>query len=122
LGGDEQHRIIPWRASTYYRLLLSEEIGNLISMTTVESLEHQEELCCIWSRIIPLLQAKGDAGSLSELTPLFSSTKSEHMTMGMLKDPKNDILERNAEISWMLNLLVEKLSSDLRKELSETID
>jgi hypothetical protein len=44
------------------------------------------------------------------------------MTMGMLKDPKNNILERNAEISWMLNLLVEKLSSDLRKELSETIN
>lgn len=122
LGGGEQHRIIPGRASTYYRLLLSEEIGNLISMTRVESHEHQEELCCTWSRIIPLLQAKGDVGRLSELTQLFSSTKSEHMTTGMLKDPKNDLSERNAEISWMLNLLVEKLSSDLRKELSETTD
>jgi hypothetical protein len=122
LGEDEQHRIIRWRASTYYRLLLSEEIGNLISMTRIESLEHQEELCCTWSRIIPLLQAKGDAGSLSELTPLFSSTKSEHMMMGMLKNAKNNLTERNAEISWMLNMLVEKLSSDLWKELSETND
>lgn len=122
LGEDEQHRIIRWRTSTYYRLLLSEEIRNLISLTSVESLEHQEELCCTWSRIIPLLQAKGDAGSLSEVTPLFSSTKSEHTMMGMLKNAKNDQSERNAEISWMLNLLVEKLSSDLRKELSETID
>lgn len=119
LADGEQLR---WRASTYYRLLLSEEIGNLISMTRVESLEHQEELCCTWSRIIPLLQAKGDAGSLSELTPLFSSTKSEHMMMGELKNAKKNLSERNAEISWMLNLLVEKLCSDLRKELSETND
>ncbi|KAJ5370127.1 uncharacterized protein N7496_006219 [Penicillium cataractarum] len=122
LGEDEQHRIIRWRTSTYYRLLLLEEIRNLISLTSVESLEHQEELCCTWSRIIPLLQAKGDTGSLSEVTPLFSSTKSEHTMMGMLKNAKNNQSERNAEISWMLNLLVEKLSSDLRKELSETID
>jgi hypothetical protein len=121
LGGDEQHRIIRWRASTYYRLLLSEEIGNLLSMTRVESLEHQEDLCCTWSRIIPLLQATGDAGSLSELTPVFSSTKSEYMMMGMQKNAKNDLSERDAEISWMLNLLVGKLSSDLRKELSEAI-
>ncbi|KAJ6031427.1 hypothetical protein N7540_002159 [Penicillium herquei] len=126
LSGEEQHRILPWRASTrtYYRLLLSEEIGNLISMTRVESLEHQEELCCTWSRVIPLLQAKGDAGTstLSELTPLFSSTKSDHMTMEMLMNRKHDLLERNSEISWMLSLLVEELSSDLRKELPEMID
>ncbi|KAJ5999999.1 hypothetical protein N7481_000408 [Penicillium waksmanii] len=121
LHGDEHCWIISRRASTHYQLLLSEEIGNLISMTRGEHLEHQEELCCTWSRVIPLLQAKEDAGRLPELTPLFASAKSEHMTMGMLKDPKNEASERNAEISWMLNLLVERLSSELRKELSEVV-
>jgi hypothetical protein len=121
-GDGQQCWIISRRASTHYQLLLSEEIGNLISMWRGEFLEHQEELCCTWSRVIPLLQAKEDAGSLSELTPLFASAKSEHMRMGMLKDPKNEVSERNAAISWMLNLLVERLSSELRKDLSEAIE
>jgi hypothetical protein len=111
MKGNEQHQIISRRASTRYRLFLSEEIGNLISMKTDESLEHHEKLCCTWSRIIPLLQAKGNHGSLSELTPIFESANSE-----------NYLSERSAEISWMLDLLVERLSSDLRKELSEAIE
>ncbi|KUL90842.1 hypothetical protein ZTR_00785 [Talaromyces verruculosus] len=94
------------KASTQYRLLLSEEIGNLIFMKKDVSLEHQEKLCCTWSRIISLLQARGKAGNLSEITPIFASAKSESE-------------ERNDDISWMLDLLVEELSSDLRNELSE---
>lgn len=111
LNGDEKHQIISRRSSTQHWLLLSEEIGKLIFMKTNESLEHQERLCCTWSRIIPLLQFKGNAGDLSELTTIFASAKSE-----------NDPSEKSAEISWMLDLLVNKLSSDLRKELSEMIE
>lgn len=105
LVGNELSR----KASTQYRLLLSEEIGNLIVMKTDVSLEHQEKLCCTWSRIIPLLQARGNAGNLSELTPILASAKSG-----------SELSERNDGISWMLDLLVEALSSDLRSELSET--
>lgn len=94
------------KASTQYRLMLSDEIGNLIFMKKDVSLEHQEKLCCTWSRIISLLQARGKAGNLSEITPIFASAKSESE-------------ERNDDISWMLDLLVEELSSDLRNELSE---
>lgn len=122
LGGDEQRRIISRRVSTQYHLLLSEEIGNLIAMTGDGCLEHEEQLCCTWSRVIHLLQAKGDDATLSELTPLFASMKSEHMTMGNLGDPKNELSKKSAEISLMLNLLVGKLSSELRKELSKTIE
>lgn len=118
---DEQHQIMSRRASTHNHLLLSEEIGNIISMMRDDSLDHQEELCCKWSRIIPMLQAKGDAGNFSELMPLFVSVQSDQMTMGMLKASKKELSERNRETLWMLTMLVEKLSSDLRKELSETI-
>lgn len=108
MNGNEKHRIISRRASTKYRLLLAEEIRNLISMKKDESLGHHEKLCCTWSRVISLLQVEGNNGNLSELTPTFESTKSEH-----------DLSKRSAEISWMLDLLVDRLSSDLRKELSE---
>lgn len=130
LGGDEQNQIISRRASTRYRLLLLKEIGNLISMTRDESLEHREELCCTWSRIIPLLQAKIDPdslaevdnGNLAELAALFMSVNSENVMTGKLRDLKKELLERNTEISWMLTLLVEKLFLNLRKELSEMIE
>ncbi|GAM37321.1 ion channel [Talaromyces pinophilus] len=108
LVGNELSR----KASTQYRLLLSEEIGNLILMKADVSLvEHQEQLCCTWSRITSLLQARGNSGNLSELTPIFTSAKSE-----------TELSERNDGISWMLDLLVEELSSDLRNELSETTE
>jgi len=42
--------------------------------------------------------------------------------MGLPRNPKEKLSERNAEISWMLSLLLDKLSSDFRKELSETIE
>lgn len=119
LGGDEQHRTSYRGASIRYWLLLLEEIQILISMMSDESSEHQEKLCCVWSRIIPLFEAEGGADCLSELTPLFASVETEHMAMGMAEDSKDESLKRNSEISWMLKLLVEKLSSDLRKELSE---
>lgn len=115
---DDQQQVISRRASTGYRLLLSEEIGSLLSMMRDESQIYQGELCCKWSRIIPMLQA---TSGLSEVTPLFVSVKSDRVIMSMLANPEKEISERNAEILWMLTLLVEKLSSDLRKELSETI-
>jgi hypothetical protein len=118
---DEQHRIMSRTASTHYRLLLLEEIEDLISMTRDDSLEPQEELCCRWSRTIPLLQANGDTSRLSELLPLFLSAESERTTVQMRKDRKKELFERNVEILWMVTLIVEKLSSDLQQELVETI-
>lgn len=115
---DDQQQVTSRRASTGYRLLLLEEIGSLLSMMRDESQIHQEELCCKWSRVIPMLQA---TSGLSEVTPLVVSVKSDRMIRSMLASPEKELLERNAEILWMLTLLVEKLSSDLRKELSEPI-
>lgn len=119
--GDEQHQLMSRRAATHYRLLLLEEIEDLVSATRDDSLEHQEELCCIWARIIPMLESKDDSGSLSELLPLFLPAKSEKMTEGMFKGRKKKLSERNVEILWMVTLLVEKLSLDLRHELFEKI-
>lgn len=122
MGGEERCQVTSRRASAQYQLLLSEEMASIISLTRSECHEHQEELCCTWSRVLPLLQAKGDAGSLSELTPQFASARSRNSATGMLKDPKNEISEGNAELSWMLKLLVEKLSSELRKDISESME
>ncbi|KAJ5666391.1 uncharacterized protein N7477_008839 [Penicillium maclennaniae] len=119
-GEDEQHQLVSRRATTRYRLLLLEEIENLISMTRDESPEHREKLCCTWSRIIPLLQAKVDTGNLAELAALLMSANSEHDIMAKLKNPQKELLERNVEISWMLSLLVEKLVFNIGEELSET--
>lgn len=119
--GDEQLHIMSRTASMHYRLLLLQEIRDLISMTRDDSLEPQEELCCRWSRTIPLLQAKGDTCRLSELLPLFLSAKSEQTTVHMLKDHNKELSERNVEILWMVTLLVEKLSSELQQDLVETI-
>lgn len=106
--------------STQYRLMLAEEIQNLVSMMVDESLGHQEKLCCIWSRIIPLLHAgENDAGCSSELTRPMPG-KSE-LDMTKLVDFQEKSADRNAEILWMLNLLVEKLCLDLRKEVVEII-
>lgn len=121
-GRDEQHQIIARRASTRYQLLLLEEIGHLIFMTREESPQHREKLCCTWSRIIPLLRVEIDTGNLPELAAQLMSAHSEHVIMGKLKDPKKELLERNVEISWMLTLLVEKLSFSLGNELSETVE
>ncbi|KAJ6104955.1 hypothetical protein N7486_003644, partial [Penicillium sp. IBT 16267x] len=119
--GDKQHRILSRRAATQYRLLLLEEIEDLISLTRDDSLEREEELCCRWARVIPLLESKDDTGSFSELLPLFQPAKAEKMTEGMLKDRKKKLMENNVEILWMVTFLVEKLSLDLRQELFETI-
>lgn len=115
---DDLQQVISRRASTGYRLLLSEEIGNLLSMMRDESQIYQGGLCCEWSRIIPMLQA---TSGFFEVTPLFLPVKSDQMVTSMLGNTENELSERNAEILWMLTLLVEKLSSDLRKELSESI-
>lgn len=115
---DDRQQVISRRASTGYRLLLSEEIRSLLSMMRDESQIYQEELCCKWSRVIPMLQA---SSGFFEVTPIFMSVTSDRMIMRMLSNPEKELSERNAEILWMLTLLVEKLSSDLQKELSETI-
>ncbi|KAJ6108695.1 hypothetical protein N7523_010018 [Penicillium sp. IBT 18751x] len=119
-GDDEHHQMISKRATTRYRLLLLEEIENLNLMTRDETPENREKLCCTWSRIIPLLQAKVDSGNLAELAALLMSANSEHDIMAKLKNPQKELLERNVEISWMLSLLVEKLALDIGEELSET--
>lgn len=119
---DEQYQTTSGMAVTHYRLLLLEEIEDLISVTRDDSLEHQEELCCRWARIIPMLEPKDDGGSLSNLLlPLFMPPKFEKMTGGMFKGREKKISERNVEILWMVTLLVEKLSLDLRQELHEKI-
>lgn len=106
--------------STQFRLQLSEEIQNLASMMRDESLERKEHICCTWSRIIPLLHAgEYDATCSSERTLPFVTVKSEHEIMTKFMDPLKELADRNAEISWMLTLLVEKLCLDLRNELSE---
>lgn len=122
LCGDEQRQNIPRWFSAQYRLLLLKEIENLIPMVRDDSFEPQEELCCTWSRIIPLLHAKADTVNFAELAPPFVPARPEHTMMGMPRNPKEKLSERNAEISWMLSLLLDKLSSDFRKELSETIE
>ncbi|KAJ5560639.1 hypothetical protein N7513_003038 [Penicillium frequentans] len=117
---NEQYQTTPRRAVTHYRLLLLEEIEDLISVTRDDSLDHQEELCCRWARIIPMLESKDDGGSFYNLLlPLFMPPKSERMTEGMFKGRQKKITERNVEILWMVTLLVEKLSLDLRQELLE---
>lgn len=68
-----------------------------------------------------MLESKDDSGSLSELLPLFLPAKSEKMTEGMFKGRQKKLSERNVEILWMVTLLVEKLSLDLRHELFEKI-
>ncbi|KAJ6003411.1 hypothetical protein N7451_005958 [Penicillium sp. IBT 35674x] len=118
---EEQYQTTPRRAVTHYRLLLLEEIEDLVSVMRDDSLEHQEELCCRWARIIPMLESKDNAGSLSNLLPLFLPTKIGKMTEGMFKGRKKKISERNVEILWMVTLLVEKLSLDFRQELFEKI-
>jgi len=68
-----------------------------------------------------MLESKDEAASCSELLPLLQPAKSEMMTEGMLKGRKKKISERNVEILWMVTLLVEKLSLDLRQEPVEMI-
>jgi hypothetical protein len=105
--------------SIQLRLQLAKEIQSLLSTMTDESPGHKEKICCTWSRIIPLLHAgEYDASCSSERTP-FVPLKSEHEMMAKLMDPLKEPADRNAEISWMLTLLVEKLCLDLRNELSE---
>lgn len=111
------------RQSTQYRLLLAEEIETLLSTLRDESPENWEELCCIWSRVIPLLHfGEEDASSSYELASFSVSVKAERMTLMKLMDPKKALSDRNTEISWILMLLVEKLCSDFRKELSEAFE
>ncbi|KAJ5657222.1 uncharacterized protein N7484_000871 [Penicillium longicatenatum] len=119
--GEGPHRIMAKRAEMRCRLMVLEEIEDLISVMRDDSLEHQEELCCRWARIIPLLESKDDTGSFSELLPLFLPAKSERMRESILKDRKKEISERNVEVLWMVTLLVKKLSLDSRQELLETI-
>lgn len=108
------------RRSTQYRLLLAEEVERLLPVLRDETPENWEEVCCMWSRVIPLLHVgEKDASSSYELASFSVSAESEHMTLMKLTDPKKAFSERNTEISWILMLLVEKLCSDLRKELSE---
>lgn len=84
-----------------------------------ESLEHEENICCTWSRIIPLFHAgEHDAACSSERKPPFAPVKSEHEMMTKFMDPLKELEDTNAEISGMLMLLVEKLCLDIRNELS----
>jgi hypothetical protein len=108
------------RATTQYRLRLAEEMTTLLSFLRDESVENWEDLCCTWSRIMPLLHAGDSDSSRSyEITSFAVSGKTEHVTLMKIMDPKQALAERNAEISWMMILLVEKLCSDMRKELFE---
>lgn len=119
--GNELERFKSIKASAQYRLLLAEEIETLASDLRDESFENCEELCCTWARILPLLHVGEDNASTPyELTPL-SVPKSEYVKMMKLMDPQKALSERNAEISWMLTLLVRKLCLDLRQELYEAI-
>lgn len=115
---DELERFRLIKASTQYRLLLAEEIERLVFALRNESFEDREDLCCTWARIIPLLHiGEYDSGVSWERTPFSDFPKLEHMETPM--DPKKALSESNAEYSWMLTLLVEKLCLDLRKELYE---
>ncbi|KAJ5811736.1 potassium channel, partial [Penicillium riverlandense] len=108
------------RATTQYRLRLAEEMGTLLSTLRGEYFENWEELCCTWSRVIPLLHAGENVASApNEPIPYSMSAKSDHVALMKFMDPKKALSERNAEISWLLELLVERLCSDLREELSE---
>lgn len=114
---DELERFRSIKASTQYRLLLAEEIETLVFALRNESLEDREDLCCTWARIIPLLHiGEYDNGVFRERTPFSDFPKPEHVTERLM-DPEKALSENNAEYSWMLMLLVEKLCSDLRKEL-----
>ncbi|KAJ5610866.1 potassium channel [Penicillium lagena] len=108
------------RATTQYRLRLAEEMNTLLSTLKSEYFENWEELCCTWSRVIPLLHAGENVASApNEPIPFSMSAKSDHIALMKLMDPKKALSERNTEISWILALLVDKLCSDLREELSE---
>ena len=107
INRSKQYRIVPKIGSTQYRLLLLEEIGNLISLKMGQSSEFRTKLCCIWSRISPLLQISGNADHLSNI-----------MSTLECADWESETLDKTIGISWMLDLLVEKLSSDLQKDLS----
>jgi hypothetical protein len=108
------------KAATQYRLHLAEEIDRLLSVLKTEYFENWEELCCTWSRVIALLHAgEKFASSPYEAIPYSMSAKSDHVALMRLMDPKKALSERNTEVSWMLALLVERLCSDLREELSK---
>ncbi|KAJ5382069.1 uncharacterized protein N7496_004497 [Penicillium cataractarum] len=119
LGCTEHTQVKSRMVSIQFQLQLAQEIQSLLSAMTDESLEHKEKICCTWSRIIPLLHAgEYNASCSSERTP-FVPPKSENEMMTKFMDPLKEPADRNAEISWMLTLLVEKLCLDLRNELSE---
>ncbi|KAL3459579.1 hypothetical protein BJX64DRAFT_291083 [Aspergillus heterothallicus] len=115
LEQQQQPRLM--KISTQHRLLLAEQIQRLLFVLRDEAFEDQEDLCCIWARVIHLLHigehescASGEDGTLSHFP------NPEHTTDRFM-DPNQAGLESKKEYSWMLTLLVDKLCSDLREEL-----
>ncbi|KAL3489992.1 TOK2 potassium channel [Aspergillus germanicus] len=116
---DKLERLRLSKASTQHRLLLAEQIQTLLFTLKDESFEGQEDLCCTWARVIPLLHIGEYESCISGEHETFSHfLNPEHIT-DRIMDPKQALSESNAEYLWMLTLLVEKLCSDLREELCE---
>ncbi|KAF7712797.1 Uncharacterized protein PECH_002621 [Penicillium ucsense] len=111
----------PRRAMTQQHLMVLEEIQNLITLTREDRHRSPEKLCCRWSRVVPLLRAQNNSEDLEGLVSLFASARSATAPSSTAKDSKHEREVRNMEILWMVSLLVERLSVDLRHELSRPI-
>ncbi|KAI2786015.1 hypothetical protein POX_h09780 [Penicillium oxalicum] len=119
---DEPSRSAPGGTSAYRQLILLQEIQDLIGATREDVHEGQESLCCRWSKILPLLQAAGTTDDLGDLVSLFATVKAAKISRRVLGDHKQEREDRNIEILWMISLLVERLSADLRQELAQGIE
>lgn len=115
---NDHERIRSIKASARHKLLLTEEIEALVFALRDEPLEDLEEVCCTWARILPLLHAEEhDAGTSYGVIPISDLPKPENVTMMKLMDPKKALSDRKTEYLWMLTFLLERLRSDLKKDL-----